>query len=130
MAHITRLKDGRYKVRWRNPAPRGQRRKERSRIAPNRKTAEQLLRQIEEATARGEAWEPEDILQAQGLRELADDWLEELSIGKAFSTCKTYAEKLQAFFDFLEQAGYSDPQPDQLDRKTLPQFHTYLGLSF
>ena len=127
MAHKSKLGGGRYKVRWRDPAPKGQKQRERSRIAPNRKTAEQLLRQVEEAIARGEAWEAEGVRAEQSLRQLARDWLQELTVSKALSTRKNYAEKLDGFLDFLVQEGWPEPQAAVLHRKLLHRFHEHLG---
>lgn len=98
MASITKLKRGKYVVRWRDPDGRQRKRK-----CEDRATAEALRRDVASAVARGYRWTPPEAVALPELRVVIAHFMEARSRTRAWRTMQGYAASCRAFYTFLQQ---------------------------
>lgn len=92
-------RNGEWRVRWRDPDGRA-----RSRQCPTKAAAQALAREIEDAVARGQRWQPRDARAEADLRTLLKDYAEECARVLRPGTAVRYALGLDLFLRYLEKA--------------------------
>ena len=97
MASIER-RSGRWRVRWRDPDGRA-----RSRSCPDKRTAERVARQVEQAAAEGRRWEPAGVRQEPSLEDLLKAYLRDCSRALGGPTVERYATALDLFLRWLKR---------------------------
>jgi integrase len=120
MASIER-RNGKWRVRWRDPDGRA-----RSRQCPTKRAALELKAEVEGKVAVGHRWEPRDAREEADLRLLLKDYAEECARVLRPNTAIRYARALDLFLRYLEQQhGKGAPLPPSLlTRRLLADWHT------
>ena len=123
MASISR-RNGKWRVRWRDPDG-----KARSRQCPTKRAALELQAQVEEACALGLRWEPRDARQEPDLRLLLRDYVDECTRVLQPGTAMRYARVLDVFLRYMDtQHGEGTPlAPALLTRRLLADWYEDLA---
>ncbi len=123
MATIESTSTG-YRVRWRDPDGR-----ERFRECPTFPLAGLLKREVEDAAARGERWQPRAVHTTPDLRVLIQAFLACCSTTLRPQTVVRYARALGLFVQWLEARHGAGPflGPDLLCRRILAEWHEALA---
>jgi integrase len=118
MASIDR-RNGKWRVRWRDPDGRA-----RSRSVSTRSTANGLRREIEAATELGRRWKPNGGT-TPTLVDAAHEWLNWLERHKSPDTVKLRAVVVTLFAEFIGDARRA-PELADLSVENLERFHDHL----
>lgn len=97
MASIDR-RNGRYRVRWRDPDGTC-----RSRQVPSMEAARRLRREVEARVASGRRWEPVDASEIPRLQEALEGYIRHCHRAYAPGTVRQYAQRLDVFQRFLRE---------------------------
>ena len=116
MANIEK-RNGKYRVRWREGC------QARSKACPDKRTAEELRKQVERCEALGTRWEPRTSRSEPTLEEAIAAYLKEQGRALVRRTTATYGERLLIFLRFLRLKYPRGPiYLDVLDKQLLGDF--------
>ena len=122
VAHIRKVKSGKFQVRWR--APDGT---QKGRTVKTHATAKKLQKEVEEASGLGKFWEPEQLRPELDIRTLHREFLTHESRMLAPSTLRRYTMILELWERWLLN-NYGSPLPvNLLTRRIISSYYEWLG---
>lgn len=112
-----------FRVRWWTPA-----RRQRTRVCPTLRTAEELRQAVEHELALGRDWQPESTRGAPDLTEVMRAYIHHRSLRLRSTTLLRYAENLDLFQRFLRDRRPSGELPAaMLSKPLLEDFYSWLS---
>ena len=119
MAHIEK-RGKKYRVCWRD-----RQRERRSRTCPDRRTAEKVRREVEQALAEGRRWDPDPVREEPSIEELMKAYLQDCARARKASSIRRYAGNLDITLEwFRKRSGQRDGgSPAVLSKQVLADLY-------
>jgi integrase len=117
-------RDDKWQIKWRDPDG-----AQRSRTAPDKKTADRILRDVERVVAEGRKWSPEATVQRvrlTGEGGLIERFLIDAGRSRKPGTMRLLVTRLGMFSDWLIGRTEGDPGPEALSRAALADYYEHL----